>query len=65
MNFLNHFLYAQKKNMNKIGLINIFRLKLLSEEHLYRNHINLYLIQKIFQIDDSYKFDINELYYNL
>ena len=54
-----------KKNMNKIGLINSFRLKLLSEEHLYRNHINLYLIQKIFQIEDSYKFDINELYYNL
>ena len=63
--FFKSLFVCRRKNMNKIGLINIFRLKLLSEEHLYRNHINLYLIQKIFQIDDSYKFDINELYYNL
>ena len=54
-----------KKNVNKISIISNFRLKLLSEEHLYRNQINLYLIQKIFQVEESYKFDINELYHNL
>ena len=54
-----------KKTENKIGLINDFRIKLLSEEHLYRNHINLYLIQKIFQIDEAYNLDVKELYINL
>ena len=54
-----------KKSENKIGLINDFRIKLLSEEHLYRNHINLYLIQKIFQIDEAYNLDFKELYINL
>jgi hypothetical protein len=54
-----------KKSENKIGLINDFRIKLLSEEHLYRNHINLYLIQKIFQIDEAYNLDAKELYINL
>ena len=59
-------LFACRKNIdNKIGLISSFRLKLLSEEHLYRNHINVYLIQKIFQIEDSFQFNIKELYNNL
>ena len=42
-----------------------FRKKLLSEEHLYKVHINLYLLEKIFQIDETYKFNFNELYNNL
>ena len=63
--FFKSIFICYKKSSNKIGLIHKFRLKLLSEEHLFRNHINLYLIQKIFQIDESYKFDIKELYYNL
>jgi hypothetical protein len=63
--FFKSLFICNNKSSNKISLIHKFRLKLLSEEHLYRNHINLYLIQKIFQIEESYKFDIKELYYNL
>ena len=65
LSFFKSLFVCNKKLDNKIGLIHNFRLKLLSEEHLYRNHINLYLIEKIFQIDESYKFDIKELYNNL
>ena len=68
INFFQFFksLFICRKNYeNKIYLINNFRLRLLSEEHLYRNHINLCLIQKIFQIEDSYKLDIKELHTNL
>lgn len=53
------------KKENKICLLNNFRNKLLSEEHIYRVFINLYLLEKIFQIDETYKFDFNELYNNL
>jgi hypothetical protein len=53
------------KSENKIYLINSFRNKLLSEEHLYKSHISLYLLQKIFQIEETYKFDFKELYDNL
>ena len=53
------------KNENKLYLINSFRNKLLSEEHLYKSHINLFLLQKIFQIEETYKFDFKELYDNL
>ena len=63
--FFKSLFICGKKSENKIYLINNFRLKLLSEEHLYRNHINLYLIQKLFQIEDSYKFDIKEFYADL
>ena len=50
---------------NNINLISQFRKKLLSEEHLFKVHINLYLLEKIFQIDEPYKFDVNELFNNL
>ena len=53
------------KNENKLYLMNSFRNKLLSEEHLYKSHINLFLLQKIFQIEETYKFDFKELYDNL
>ena len=56
---------GKNENENKLYLINNFRNKLLSEEHIYRVFINLYLIEKVFQIDEAYKFDINELYNNL
>ena len=63
--FKSLFICCIKKDENKIYLINNFRIKLLSEEHLYRNNINVFLIQKIFQIDEAYKFDIKELYNNI
>ena len=53
------------QNQNKLWLLNDFRIRLLSEEHIYKVFINLYLIEKIFQIDDNLTFDINELYNNL
>jgi hypothetical protein len=55
----------KRKDNNNIKLIIKFRNKLLSEEHMFKVHINLYLLEKIFQIDEPYKFDVNELYNNL
>ena len=63
--FIKSLCIFSDKYDNKIWLLNNFRIKLLSEEHIYRAFINLYLIQKIFQIDEAHKFDINELYNNL
>ena len=48
MSFLN---ICRKKVKNKnLSLIDKFRNKLLSEEHFFRTFINLYLLEKIFQI---------------
>ena len=60
-----YLFFCNMKSGNKIYLINRFRNKLLSEEHLYKSHINLYLLQKIFQIEETYKMDFKELYDNL
>jgi hypothetical protein len=63
--FFKFFCACNKRTENNINLINNFRNKLLSEEHLYKIHINLYLLERIFEIDEHYKFEINELYNNL
>ena len=63
--FCKFILICFNNKENKLDLIHNFRNKLLSEEHLYKVHINLYLLEKIFQIDETYKFNINELYNNL
>ena len=63
--FLKFFFICFKKNENKLDFLYNFRNKLLSEEHLYKVHINLYLLEKIFQIDEVYKLNPNELYNNL
>jgi hypothetical protein len=63
--FFKFFCVCNKRTENNINLINNFSNKLLSEEHLYKIHINLYLLERIFEIDDHYKFEINELYNNL
>ena len=60
-----YLFFCNVKSENKIYLINRFRNKLLSEEHLYKSHINLFLLQKIFQIEETYKLDFKELYDNL
>ena len=64
-NFLRFICTCFKNNGNKIYFLYNFRNKLLSEEHLYRVHINLFLLEKIFQIDEAYKLNTNELYNNL
>ena len=63
--YIKFFFLCNKRKENIINLIYKFRKKLLSEEHLYKTYIDLYLLEKIFQIDDQYKFDPNELYDNL
>ena len=63
--FIKYFFICSKKTENSINLIRNFRTKLLSEEHMYKIYINLYLLQKLFEINETYKFDINELYNNL
>jgi len=42
-----------------------FRVKLLSEEHFFRTHNYLYLFEKCFDLQESKKIDIIELYKNL
>ena len=59
------FMIICRKRKDNIKLIINFRNKLLSEEHMFKVHINLYLLEKIFQIDEPYKFDVNELFNNL
>ena len=63
--YIKFFLLCNKRKENIINLIYNFRKKLLSEEHLYKTYIDLYLLEKIFQIDNQCKFDPNELYNNL
>ena len=63
--YIKFFFLCNKRKENIINLIYNFRKKLLSEEHLYKTYIDLYLLEKIFQIDNQCKFDPNELYNNL
>ena len=63
--YIKFFFLCNRRKENIINLIYNFRKKLLSEEHLYKTYIDLYLLEKIFQIDNQYKFDLNELYNNL
>ena len=54
------------KKANKYHVIlDKFRKKLLSEEHFFRTHNYLYLFEKCFDIQESRKIDIIELYKNL
>ena len=63
--YIKFFFLCKRRKENIINLIYNFRKKLLSEEHLYKTYIDLYLLEKIFQIDNQCKFDPNELYNNL
>jgi hypothetical protein len=63
--YIKFFFLCNRRKENIINLIYNFRKKLLSEEHLYKTYIDLYLLEKIFQIDNQCKFDPNELYNNL
>ena len=62
--YIKFFFLCKRRKENIINLIYNFRKKLLSEEHIYKAFIDLYLLEKIFQIDNQYKFDLNELYNN-
>ena len=58
-----HFCFQKAKMYHYI--LDKFRKKLLSEEHFFRTHNYLYLFEKCFDIQESKKIDIIELYKNL
>ena len=64
--FINYLfsLCCNKKKKNTANILERFRRKLISEEHLYRSHINLYSLEKYFETQKK-KIDILELYKNL
>ena len=56
-------LFNKKSKSGKIFyIINKFRKKLLSEEHIFRTHIFLYYFKKFFDNIESENIDITELY---
>ena len=71
---INHFfkirnyidsLFCYKEPRNYFITMENFRIKLLSEEHFFRTHNYLYLLEKYFDLQESKKIDIIELYKNL
>ena len=56
-------LFTKKSRIGKIFyIIKKFRKKLLSEEHIFRTHIFLYYFKQFFDVMESEKIDITELY---
>ena len=56
------------KNTNQklsLNLVDNFRKKLLSEEHLYRNHLDLFYLERYMNFQKKEKIDINEVYKRL
>ena len=58
-------LFCYRKPRKYYLVLSKFRKKLLSEEHFFRTHNYLYLFEKCFDIQESEKIDIIELYKNL
>ena len=58
-------LLCYKRPKSYYSVLSRFRTKLLSEEHFFRTHNYLYLFEKCFDIQESQKIDIIELYKNL
>ena len=58
-------LFCYKKPRHYYLTLTMFRKKLLSEEHFFRTHNYLYLFEKCFDLQESKKIDIIELYKNL
>ena len=66
INFWSYFKYkiACNKNNNYIKLLEIFRKKIISEEHLIKNHLNVHSLLKINEIngfDNIINFQLKEL----
>ena len=62
------YIFQKKKINEPIFLINKFRTKLLSEEHLYHNHIRQYILSnEIYQKKNKkdLSFNLSELYTKL
>ena len=60
--FLGSFGGKYKKFGKPFYIINKFREKLLSEEHFFRTHVFFYYLEKYFDITESDKVDITELF---
>ena len=57
--------FCEKRAKRYHYVMDKFRAKLLSEEHFFRTHNYLYLFEKCFDLEESKKIDIIELYKNL
>jgi len=57
--------FCIKRPKNYFFILKNFRKKLLSEEHFFRSQKYLYLFEKYFDLKESKKIDIIELYKNL
>jgi hypothetical protein len=67
LTFFNYLMSFTGNEFRKRGflVLNKFREKLLGEEHLFRTNIFLYHLEKYFNIKETQKIDIFELYENL
>ena len=64
--FVSYLLYCKNNNQRFcLNLIDNFRKKLLSEEHLYRNHLDLFYIERYMNFKKEERIDINEIYKRL
>ena len=64
VSFFSYFRKYTKKEL-PFYILGNFRKKLLSEEHFCRNQVLVYYLKKYFDIEESQKIDIIELYENL
>ena len=60
--YLISLICPEAKRGKAFYIINKFRKKLVSEEHLFNNQIFLYYLQKYFDINKSEKIDFMNLY---
>ena len=60
--FIISIICPKAKKAEFFYIINKFRKKLISEEHLFNNQIFLYYLEKYFDINESEKIDFMELY---
>ena len=65
-NFLTYILPFKSVNVrNCLNIIREFRKKLLSEEHLYRSHLDLYFLEQYCNSEGVEKIEINDIYNKL
>ena len=60
--YIIHLICRKTKEGKAFEIINKFRTKLLSEEHIFNTQIFLYYLEKYFDINESEKIDFTELY---
>ena len=60
--YLSSLFWKKGKKGRSFNILNKFRKKLLSEEHIFRAHVFLYYLEKYFDIEETQKVDITELY---